>query len=162
MSIFDDLKEIESKIQSGEIAGFIKFENLAGEAKLLKVEATQNAQGKSFIEMTLKTKEGQTSFGLRIPSKAEKSAAIFMAMQSLKKCLYQKGINNEEDSLEVAFSKLSKMVASKPLTCFYKLREYDSMSSKDGKIYTNQSLESIEVDTSDITMSMMASDDIPF
>lgn len=157
--VFSELNEIENKIESGEITGFTKWSRLEGECDIVSVGIKQTDQGKSFLEFVLKGKEGQNSFGLRIPSASEKGNAIFMAIENIKRCLFLE--YGTFDKIENALKFMQETIqkhGSIPVS--YKLREYESMSQKDGKMYTNQSLDAISLRVSDFNKKV--SEDIPF
>ena len=142
---FSAANEMQTQYNKGEIAANTNWPKLEGSAELLDIEA-KLISGKSILDFKLKHKTfGVRNIGIIIPGRGAKDTAKAFAQQTILCTLFSAfDFDPQTMTTEQAFIEGKKILSEEgPIPVIYKLREYESESPKNGKIYTNQALEAL-------------------
>jgi hypothetical protein len=140
-SVFGQANEISKMIQDGEIKGVTAWP-ISGTAKVQKINSVFR-ESKQYLSIDLiHPTIGTREFLIAVPGFERTDAGIFMGFQKIYATLFVlAGCNPTDYSMDEAYHIAQKTAIGK--TVNYELEEYEQMSSKTGKYYTNQSLKSL-------------------
>lgn len=149
-NFFGTADAIKSQVDSGAVKGFQTWP-VEGQAFVHNV-SKEYKNGSPYVAISMSTSgRGLQKFFVRVPQEHDKEMAKFLGIQKLYKTLYVVGnVDVVGNGIGVAFEAAQKRLEKDPIPVSYVLSEYETISEKNGKAYTNQSLEELKPLTPDL------------